>query len=171
MKYKFQAIDSQGRVVRGVLSADSEDEAREFLLSEELFGKRFEEVDDSDAVTWAPKKLRMEKHQASVTPSDELKIPEGVKRSETVMHVGGKSVRGALAIENEDSILFESKDSEEDSRRIEKNRVERAELSGFPARFLRIYMIDGDLIEFSAGFLHAGPQFNIISKMFASTAA
>jgi hypothetical protein len=155
MKFRFEAIDGQGTVLRRVLRADDEASAREALLAEGIFPKRMEPVDEDEKISWTPRtgarelQERVKSHREGTSGTE----PEVRERMPAVLRRGNTSTRGSLIIRSDNSVLFEGGD-----QRVvmQREQVETARLAGFPVRVLRIAMLDGELLEFGAGFLFAG---------------
>lgn len=156
MKFRFEAIDERGTVMRRVLRAESEEAAREALLAEGVFPKRMEPVGEEEKVSWSPKaaarQLQERVHGLREAPG--AGEPEVRERLAVSLRRGNEMLRGTLSIRSDNSVLFDG-----DGTRIvmERERVETARIAGFPVRVLRVSMLDGDLLETGAGFVVAGP--------------
>lgn len=167
MKYRVQAIDSKGRVVRVVLRAESEDEAREMLLAEELFAKRLDEAPDGEAVTWVSKtwvKDRLERARSGAAAAGESpRIPSAAATAPTTMADGHRAVRGRFAA-HDGRIYFEPEGRPQDTRVWQPESIETTRIAGFPARRLCVFLIDGSMVEFAAGFAFAGAAFKAAAR-------
>ncbi len=156
MKLRFQAIDQNGRVVRGVLRADSEAEAREMLLAEEAFPKKFDEVPEDEQVTWVSKTWVKEKHARTQARGEEnVTLPAGVSTATAALNDGTGVYKGRFAISG--SVLyFETSGL---VRQWPAEKIEDARVTGFPDRWLMVSLLDGSLLEFRAGFIFTPPVF------------
>lgn len=158
MKFRFQAIDGQGRVLRGVLRAESEEDARELLLGEEVFPKRLEPAGEDEPVTWAAKgrvKERMKASATGTTAEPAEPLPPGTPVWDTSRAVAGGWEPCRVAITKPGVLIVEA--SGASPLTIRRERVEEARLRGFPFWVLAVTMLDGGLHEFRAGFLFPHP--------------
>jgi len=161
MKFRVQAIDAGGRVVRATLRAESEDEARAMLLAEEIFPKRVEPAAEDEPVTWTSKtwvKDKMERARGSASSAESIRIPAGASTSATTLVEGAARTRGRFAAVA-GTLYFEPEGRAADTRSWSADRIETALIQGFPARRLVVCLVDGGLLEFDAGFLFAAPPF------------
>ncbi len=158
MKFRFEAIDEQGNVLRRVLRAESEEGAREALLAEGIFPKRVEPVAEEEKVSWSPKAAARDLQQRvhGLKDRNAASEPDIRERLAATLRRGEKAHRGSLVIRSDNSILFEA-----DELKIEMHRdkVETARIAGFPLRVLRVSMLDGELLEYPAGLIFA-PSFH-----------
>ena len=155
MKFRFEAIDERGMVLRRVLRAESEEAAREALLAEGVFPKRIAPVGEEEKVSWSPKAAARELQERvhGLREGPAAGEPEVRERLTVSLRRGSEVMRGTLGIRSDNSVLFDG-----DGTRIvmERERVETARIAGFPVRVLRVCLLDGDLLEVAAGFLVAG---------------
>lgn len=154
MKLRFQAIDQGGRVVRGVLRAESAEEAREFLTGENLFPKTLNECAGEERVTWAPKSRIKEAlaaggHRDSDSPP---RIVAASFRTVAVMGFDAHTAGEAGLGEAGDFVFLPDSGA---PLRIAPGELESALVAGFPARVLRLTLINGRMYEFRAGILLA----------------
>jgi hypothetical protein len=167
MKFRFEAIDERGTVIRHVLRADSEDNARETLLAEGIFPKRIEPAPEDEKVSWSPRaaarQLQQRVHAQGQPNTSE---PQTRQTLHATLHRGNQTHRGTLTTRSDNSILFQSGDFE---ILIHPDKVETARVAGFPLRTLRIAMLDGELLEFPSGLLFANPTFKRIAKSLAKS--
>ncbi|MCB2155432.1 hypothetical protein KQI84_11135 [bacterium] len=168
MRFRFQAVDSRGRVVREIMRADNEEEAREILLDEELFPKSLEPVGEDEKVTWVARdRVKRRAGEAAARATETApRVSGSVPHAHTTLHRGNESVQGLLGVREDDTLLFQPDKSNEATIVLTPDRVEDAQLSGFPLRQLRVFQLDGELLEFPAGFLFSGPIFRRITKTF-----
>lgn len=158
MKLRFAAIDQQGRVIRGVLRADTLEEAREALMGEGIFPKTLDAVDESEKVTWAPRS-RIRERLASAQGggfSAGDKPPLRDTLFPTTRHAASASAPGRLGLAEDGTTIFQPTDGPEE--RLTAADLELATAAGFPARRLRLVTLDGRTIEFTAGFLLLNPR-------------
>ncbi len=155
MKFHFGAIDEEGRPRRGVLSADSEVDAIALLRGEGLFPKKVTEADSGAKVTFAPRKA-IEARRAQGTsyqggkddsPVDLPKIQVPV----TATMGFAAPVLGFIGLTDADQLVFFSQGA--DKLAAEPRQIESARIVGFPFRRIRITLVNGQMYEFSAGFL------------------
>lgn len=151
MKLRFEAIDGKGRVTRGVLRADSEEEARDLLMAEEIYPKRFEECPEDLAPTWAPKVRRQRGGQS---------LPDGERRAvrhcfETVLLAGG--VAGKLGLsESGEAVVFETRDGE--PQRFPIDDIEVSSVHGLLSRQFTITFNNGKTMVWEAGSIFRGTE-------------
>ena len=169
MRFRFQAVDSRGNVVREVLRAENEDEAREILFEEELFPKSLEPVGEDEKVTWVARERVMRRQSEAAAKATETapRISGAVPHTNTTMHRGPESTQGLIGLREDGTMLFQPDRTEHATVVLTPADVEDARLSGFPLRQLRIFQLDGDLLEFPAGVLFAGPLYRRIANTFA----
>lgn len=167
MRFRFQAVDSRGTVVREVMRAESEEEAREILLEEELFPKSLEPVGEDEKVTWASRDRVIRKAGAAAAQitASVPRVGVSVPHVHTTLHHGSESIQGLLGLSEDDTLLFQPDQANAATVVLTPDRVEDARLAGFPLRQLRVFQLDGDLLEFPAGFLFSGPLYRrIVAK-------
>ena len=144
MKFKFAAIDQTARVVRGVLRAESHEEARDLLMGEQVYPKQLSPVGDSEPVTWVPRTRVLERARAS-SPA----VAEQVLVGPVEVSLGSLSVvtGGTLVLKKAGGEVLRFASSEREEVRV----------LGWPVRVLRITMLTGQMYEIRAGlFLTAG---------------
>ncbi len=161
MKYAFQAVDQKGCIVRDVLRAEDEDQAREMLLAEGIFPKSLEPVDDETRVTWTSREwLRHRREEGGASESeDDFSLPGEGPRGPASMRRGERMIGGILGVRPTGEVVFRAKTGTADSVVLRPERVEEAKIVGFPVRWLRVYLVDGDLLEFPAGYMLSGGVF------------
>lgn len=145
MKFKFAAIDHTARVVRGVLRAESESDARDLLMGEQVYPKQLSPADDAEPVTWVPRTRVLERARAASAPTADEKLLFGPVR----VPLGFISITATYAINltlrTGEVLHFTPADLEE------------VRVLGWPRRFLRITTLTGQMYEIPAGiFLTAG---------------
>ncbi len=156
MKFRFQGIDGGGRVVRGILRAGDEAEAREMLLSEQVFPKNLDATGEEEQVTWVSKSWVKEQHTRARASGDaKASMPPGSPVAAAVLDDGTEVVSGRFAA-GEEGVYFETGGVVREWR---ADGVETARLAGFPGRRLMVSLLDGSLLEFRAGFVFAPAAF------------
>lgn len=159
MKLRFQAIDEKGRVVRGVLRAESADDARDLLLAENIFAKKLEPAEESEELTWAPKVRR----EARTSPNAAAAAPKAVRALFDTTAVLGFETdrRGRAGLTETGALVFEA--AGHDPLVIPAAEVEAATLAGFPRRLLRVTLLSGRMYEFTAGVLFASSSARAVA--------
>jgi hypothetical protein len=168
MRYSFQAIDEQGRVIRGVLRAENEEEARELLLGENVFPKRLEEAEEGVKVTWAPKgriKAQYEQRGAGGSAEEPAKAVRALFSTTLLFGMEGAPVAGRAGLTEQNGFVFEAP-----GRRLQfaREEVETAAIGGFPGKVLRITLLSGKMFEFRAGVLLAAGSAREIARTLKS---
>lgn len=155
MKFHFEAIDGDGRPLRGVLAADSEVDAIARLRGEGVFPKKVTEADSEAKVTFAAKKAieaRRARGMASPGgPEDALQNLPRKMVGVTASTGFTTPVAGFIGLTDAGHLLFHGKNGEK--LFAEPRHIESAQVVGFPFRRLRITLVTGQMYEFSAGFL------------------
>lgn len=167
VKLHFIAIDGGGRVVRGVLRAESEEEARELMLGENLVARKFEPADENEKVTWAAKgaiKARLAAGSSSGI-AERSTHPEAHVFSTRLLRAAG-NVEGTAGLDAAGDFLFVPKAGGEEMLRVRGEDVEVATIHGFPGRVLRLTLITGRMLDFAAGFLFASGSARAIARQF-----
>lgn len=159
MKLHFEAIDGRGRVTRGVLKADSEQDARDRLMAEEIYPKRFTPAADDEPITWAPKVRRTAGTQRGGSADSDLRPVRHCRRVQR-LRAGEAPVEGTLGLTEDGRLVFQSADQ----LVIEPADVEIANHRGFPQRILEVMLVDGRLLRFTAGTLFASSETSAIAK-------
>ncbi|MEQ8822222.1 MAG: hypothetical protein RLY93_18460 [Sumerlaeia bacterium] len=161
MKYEFQAIDSRGTVRRGVLRAESEEEAREFLLGEELFPKTIGPADEECKVTWTPRQ-RIKRQLEAKSGGGEPARSQGKVLAEGAAALlrNGQRAVGTLTVTAERELAFTPRGQGEPVV-LPAEKIEQASFRGFPFRWLVVTTLDGALYEFPAGFLLPGRVYRV----------
>ncbi len=172
MKARFVAIDEQGRVKRGVLSAENEDEARLALLEDGIYLKKFEAASDDDKVTWVARKKIQQKHQrvqqAHTGKSGSEEETPTKLRTETICLFGLESPsNGTIGMAKSGNAVFQSQDQEHRVV-LDATEVEVISISGILAKKLRVVLISGKMYEFSAGFIIAKSNIRELCKKLSS---
>ena len=169
MKFQFTAIDSGGRVLRGVLRAENEEDARDLLLSEDVFAKQLEPVDEEEKTTWAPKK-RIKERLAN--PNTWSKQGEGEKEkpiscvfNSRILSGFGAGASGQLGLSESGALVFQNSEGEALFQAAE-SEIELALVCGFPLRVLRVVLLNGKMLEFSAGRVFATSSAKSIAARF-----
>lgn len=161
MKFRFQAINERATVVRGVLRADDAEHARNLLFGETLFPKSVEEVSEDEKVTWIPRQQVMRRHEERRDGAADgpPRLPVDTRRAPTSLVTGGRGVRGNLGVAPTGEVVFEASGDAAKSRVFRAEDIEMVRVSGFPARWLQLFLVNGELVEFPAGFLLTGAVF------------
>lgn len=161
MKLRFEAIDGKGRVTRGVLRAESEEDARDLLMAEEIYAKRFEECGEDVPPTWAPKVRRQRGGQA---------ISDAERRP--VRHCFATTLRaGALAgtlglSESGEAVVFQVGDG--DPQRFSIEDIEVATVHGLLSRELTITLNNGRSLVFDAGNIFRSSEASSLARHIQS---
>ncbi|MCC6547442.1 hypothetical protein IT570_09775 [Candidatus Sumerlaeota bacterium] len=166
-RYRFQAIDETGRVVRGVMRANDKDSSREILAGESLHAKTLEEVSEDEKTTWSPRGRI--KAMAQGAPAGEAHRESRIVRAslETECIRGlGQSMAGVAGLDDEDRFVFQH-DSASAPLLISREEIEQVSISGLMTKVLTIVLVSGKAYEFAVGtvFPHAS------AKLIASTLA
>lgn len=165
MRWRFKAIDGGGRVVRAVMAAETEEEARELLLGENVFPKRIEPAGEDEKVTWAPKeriKARIAAGQLGTRKTDDTKPIRAIFDTTCVTGFSAP-LQGSAGLAEDGTFVFAAGS---ESLRISPDQVEVAAISGFPRRLLRITLLSGKMYEFVAGFLFAKGASKLVARSF-----
>lgn len=169
MKFRFTAIDSGGRVLRGVLRAENEEDARDLLLSEDVFPKSLASVAEEEKTTWAPKK-RIKERLAN--PNTWNKQGEGEKEKPIscvfktrILSGSGAGASGQLGLSESGALVFQNS-KEESLFQATEAEIELASLCGFPIRVLRVVLLNGKMMEFRAGRIFATSSAKSIAARF-----
>jgi hypothetical protein len=150
MRFRFVAVDSGGRIVRGVLRGDSEQDARESLLADDHFPKSLEAVADDEPVTWASRGRFRARQQAAAAES-----PRVVAETRLTSLIGvceGEAVTLRLSSDGAFQVIAGAGVV---AASIHVDRLELAAISGFPGRVLRLVTLDGISYDFHAGWVLA----------------
>ncbi len=153
MKFRFAAIDGTGRVLRGVLRAEGEEDARELLLSGDVYAKTLEPADEEEKATWAPRARIMSRHASAGAAAAELRPVAGLFPTRCVAGHGAGSAGEAGFAESGEFVYTQRGGGK--PLVVSPGEIEVAALAGFPRRLLRLTLLDGRMIEFDAGFLFA----------------
>lgn len=165
MKLRFEAIDGRGRVTRGVLRAESADEARELLVEEQIYAKRLEPVGEEVPLTWAPKARRT--RGGNAPSSDERPVRHLYN---TTMHRPGEPmVAGRLGLTESGLAVFEPADAMIGALAFPVDSLEVVALTGLVARRLRLVLLNGRTIEFEAGTVFADSAITAITRHLQSS--
>lgn len=168
MKFRFQAVNESGNAMRGVMRADSEDDARQRLLAQNIFPKHIEPAPEDEKITWAsrsPSEIRPGSSWRHPGPT-KVDMPQGTRLLEAVYNQHGSPVRGQLGVTPQGKVGFRSKDGETEFW-LEREDVEGVYLRGFPFRQLQIVRVDGDDLLAPAGFLFPAPLPKELLKKFS----
>jgi hypothetical protein len=156
MKFHFTAIDSRGAVMRGVLRAENEDDARDLLLSEDIFAKQLEPAPEDEKVTWSAKG-RVKKRLADAATWNQQKAQENEEPVaavfETLALTGYDApVRGRAGLAESGAFVFQPLLEGKERLHLGPADLETVSVSGYPGRVLRLTLVSGRMYEFAAGF-------------------
>ncbi|MBI5154003.1 hypothetical protein HZA57_02100 [Candidatus Poribacteria bacterium] len=157
-RFRFDAIDEKGTVIRRVMKAEDGEQARAVLVENRLFPKHITETDGEEPVTWVSRRDGLSSSQLHGAGESRLPV-QAVRPGATTLHRGGESVPGTLAVFSSGEVRFTPQRDPGEGFRWSADDVETARITGFPLRMLRVHLLDGDLLEFPAGFLFAAPVF------------
>lgn len=167
MKFRVHTIDASGRPRTEVIRADSEEEAREILLGEALHPKRLEPVDESEKVTFVSRKRVEEQLEQRRAATGTEASPPPLEMVRTVVTRDGIRTPGDIGFAGSTLHFTPDPGGDCDPLQITSEDVETARISGFPARTLQVFLLNGELLEFSAGVLAARPVLKRIATEFA----
>lgn len=156
-KFTFNAVDTSGRILRGVLRASGEEEARLLLLENQVHPKQLEEAPEDAEVTWAPKPVRKEDDPAShfYKGSGALESPVRMVFPTRLLDKNIPGPAGSAGLTRSGGFAFQSEENEAASITIDAGEIEIARIEGFFPRVLRIFRLNGRMVEFSVGKLFA----------------
>lgn len=167
MRYRFTAIDGKGRVVRGVMAAESEAEAREILIEDEIYPKQLEEASE-EKVTWAPKRRIQQKledaRKAGGTEEKQASPERAIFHTVALFGFENSPVSGKAGLTESGDFIFQATTGE--SVRLNPDKTEVVNLSGFPLRVLRFTTLDGRIFEFRAGLILTCAEAKEIERTF-----
>ncbi|CAN5333939.1 hypothetical protein BH09SUM1_BH09SUM1_34090 [soil metagenome] len=169
MKFKFQAIDDAGRVVRGVLRAESAADAREMLLEENCFAKTLDEVGEDEKLTWAPRE-RIKRRAQEASSHSGSSVDTTIRASSfqtTAVRGFSESTIGKAGLTEAGAFAFHPRGEGAEPLLIAAEQIEQASVTGFPARVLRIVLLSGKSYEFSAGYFVANSVAKSIAAHFS----
>lgn len=171
MKFRCVAVDEGGRIVREVLRADSEEDARELLLGENLFPKQLEPVPEETKVTWVSRRRVQENidKRRVQTGDGETGTERPLVFGRTTLLRAGGGTEGTLSVFAGGEVVFEPRGGEKRIYRAQD--VEAARLGGFPLRRLRLYLLNGELFEFTAGWFVASGAMRTACRALAGAKA
>ncbi|MEO8376535.1 MAG: hypothetical protein ABI579_02605 [Candidatus Sumerlaeota bacterium] len=164
-RYRFQAIDETGRVVRGVLRADGDDSARDILRDEALFPKTLDAVSEDEKITWSPRNRIKAAAQrpASVArnnaPPRIVRAPFDTECLRGFEHVAA----GEAGLADDDRFVFQPKGAA--ALTISADEVEQVSIAGLLSKRLSIVLVSGKSYEFTAGTIFSKAS----AKLIAST--
>ena len=163
MRYSFQAVDEHGRVTRGVLKAESEEQARELLLDENVFPKQLEPAAEDEKVTWAPTRRIKEQYAARSSAGREEKRPvRAIFETTLLFGTDEAPLPGKAGLTEQDEFVFNPRQGEPFN--FSREEVEVAAIRGFPIRVMRITMLNGRMYEFQAGMIIANGSAKEIAR-------
>ncbi len=167
MKFHFTAIDGNGRVVRGTLRAGNEDNARELLLSENIFSKKLEPADEEEKITWFPRKKILER-TAAANAAGQTKEQRCVANTFPTTILGGEHANhsGEAGLTEDGDFIFVYTDNKADPIIVSPDQTETIDILGFPTRTLRVTLISGKMYEFNAGLIFANGSARQIKLQF-----
>lgn len=167
-RYRFQAIDGTGRVVRGVLRADDAESGRSVLREESLYPKTLEEVSDEEKVTWSPRnRIKAAVHGSAASHGEAVaRIVRAAFATECVRGYD-KSLVGEVGLADDDRFLFQPKEHGHEPLVISAADVEQVSFTGLMTKLLTIVLVSGKSYEFTAGSVFP----NSSAKLIASTLA
>ncbi|MCC5875413.1 MAG: hypothetical protein JJU11_04250 [Candidatus Sumerlaeia bacterium] len=156
-KFSFQAVDTEGRIIRGVLKAESSDHARELLFDNQVHPKQLDETDGETKVTWAPKPTRREDNPASHFYKGTNTVESPVRETFSARLVTREKapVPGTAGLTRSSGFAFQSEVDEGASMTIAREDIEIARIEGFFPRMLRIFRLNGRMEEFAIGGMFA----------------
>lgn len=156
-KFSFQAVDTEGRIIRGVLKAENADQARDLLFDNQVHPKQIDETDDDAKITWAPKPLRREDNPASHFYKGTDTVESPVRETFTARLITREKapVAGTAGLTRSGGFAFHSEVDESSSMTIAREDIEIARVEGFFPRMLRIFRLNGRMEEFAVGGLFA----------------
>lgn len=157
-KFKFQAIDNSGRLVRGIMRADDEGSAREVIEGTGCFVKRIEQVAEDAAVTWTARKrsveLDAEARQAvrdRIASDDRPKVSHTMPQARARLDAGDGISDGVLALEGIHRVLFAPQTGLPATIVLTRDDVENAWMTGLMPRRLAVAKLTGELLIFESG--------------------
>jgi hypothetical protein len=155
MKLRFQAIDSNGRVVRGVLRAEDDAAARDLMREEGLFAKTLEPVDEEEKVTWSPRnRIKAAMESRTGDSAEARRIVRSAFATRALSGVEG-APSGEAGLSEAGDFVFSPVGDAAEPLLIRREDAEQAVVSGFPVKTLRITLLSGKMYEFAAGMLLA----------------
>jgi hypothetical protein len=167
MKFQFTAIDQGGRVRRGVLRAEDEDDAREKLLADDIVPKELGPADEDEKVTWAPKsryKARQATPETWNQPRKESEARPVAAAYQTTAFTGFSGITNGEAGLTEDRDFVFVPAGGEETLRLAPEELELALVTGFPRRLLRLTLLSGKMYEFAAGMIFTTPEAKEIAR-------
>lgn len=172
MKFQFTAVDSGGRIVRGVMRAENEEEARELLLGEDVFPKKLNEVGEEEKVTWSPKgRIKAKVADAATWNKGAAKIDSNIDDlllTTTAVTGFDRPLQGAAGLNADGDFVFQPRQDGE-TLVVRPSELEILSISGFPRRLLRLTLLSGRMYEFTAGlFLSTANAKAIVRQLSAN---
>lgn len=163
MKLQFEAIDGKGRVVRGILRAESEEDARDLLMAEEIYAKRLIPCPEEATPTWAPK---VRARSSRPVPEAE-RLPVRHVLQTALREAGAAPQPGRLGLtESGEAVVFEPASG--DPRRWTIDEIEVATVHGLIVRELTITLNNGRSLVFDGGTVFAASEAGSLAKHIQS---
>lgn len=157
MKFRFVAVDGRGRVLRGVMRAESPEDAREIMLAEEVYPKQIEPAEEEEKATWAPRERIKARATGAATWAEKKKQEDERPVRAVFRTIGlfGTIGAGQAGLSDSGAFVFIPASGGEKFT-VAAAELEDARVMGFPRRVLRLTLLDGSMHEFTAGIFLTG---------------